>query len=49
MGSPMASRQVGGRHPHSLSGVYLQDYATYGYEIHGWIDLTEVECSAQES
>ena len=30
--------QVGGQvgwwaHPHSLSGAYLQDYASYGYEI----------------
>ena len=23
--------------PHSLSGAYLQDYASYGYEI-SWVD-----------
>ena len=37
MGLPVASRRasglVGGRRPHSLSGAYLQDYASYGYEI----------------
>ena len=27
------SRQASGRHPHSLSGAYLQDYASYSYEI----------------
>ena len=42
IGSPMA----GERRPHSSSGAYLQDYANYGYEIHGWIDLIKAECSA---
>ena len=45
MGSPLA----GGRRPHSLSGAYLQDYASYGYEILWWIDLIKAEYSAQES
>ena len=34
MGSP---RRAGGRRPHSLSGAYLQDYASYSYEI-SWVD-----------
>ena len=29
MGSPVAGR----RYPLSLSGAYLQDYASYGYKI----------------
>ena len=28
--------------PHSLSGAYLKDYASYGY------DLIKAECSAQK-
>ena len=34
--SPVASGRVGGV-PHSLSGAYLQDYASYGYET-SWVD-----------
>ena len=33
MGSPVAGGHVGWRRPYSLSGAYLQDYASYGYEI----------------
>ena len=32
--------------PHSLSGAYLQDYASYGYEI-SWVDRSHqgrVQC-----
>ena len=29
--------RLGGRRPHSLSGAYLQDYASYCYEI-SWVD-----------
>ena len=36
-GSPVAGRRGGGGRPHSLSGAYLQDYASYGYEI-SWVD-----------
>ena len=32
----------GGRRPHSLSGAYLQDYASYGYEI-SWVDRSHQE------
>ena len=38
--SPVAGGQAGGRAsgvPHSLSGAYLQDYASYGYET-SWVD-----------
>ena len=45
MGSPVAGGQAGGRHPHSLSGAYLQDYASYGYEI-SWVDRSH-QCGAQ--
>ena len=34
--------------PHSLSGAYLQDYASYGYEI-SWVDRSHqggVQCTA---
>ena len=44
--SPGAGRRVGGV-PHSLSGAYLQDYATYGYET-SWVDRShqgEVQCT----
>ena len=37
MGSPVVSERVGGRRPHSLSRAYLQDSASYGYEI-SWVD-----------
>ena len=43
MGSPVAV----GRCPHSLSGAYLQDYASYGYEI-SWVDRSHqggVQCT----
>ena len=29
--------RTGGRHHNSLSGAYLQDYASYGYE-NSWVD-----------
>ena len=38
--------QVGGV-PHSLSGAYLQDYASYGYET-SWVDRSHqggVQCT----
>ena len=38
MGSPVA----GGRRPHSFSGAYLQDYASYSYEIL-WVDRSHQE------
>ena len=35
--------------PHFLSGAYLQNYTSNGYEIfYGWIDLIKGECSAHE-
>ena len=37
----------GGWRPHSLSGAYLQDYASYGYEI-SWVDRSHqggVQCT----
>ena len=37
----------GGQRPHSLSGAYLQDYASYGYEI-SWVDRSHqggVQCT----
>ena len=49
--SPVAGGRVGGQAggvPHSFSGAYLQDYASYGYETPGWIDLIKAERSAQE-
>ena len=33
-------------HTWILSGAYLQNYTSYGYEIYGWIDLIKGECSA---
>ena len=36
MSSPVAGGQAGGV-PHSLSGAYLQDYASYSYET-SWVD-----------
>ena len=39
--------RVGGRHPHSLSGAYLQDYASYGYEF-SWVNRSHqgrVQCT----
>ena len=48
MGSPVGP---GGRRPHSLSGVYLQDYASYGYEI-SWVDRSHqggVQCKGINS
>ena len=38
-GSPIASGLVDRRHPHSLSEAYLQDYASYGYEI-SWVEIS---------
>ena len=38
--------RTGELRPHSLSGAYLQDYASYGYEIL-WMDRShqgEVQC-----
>ena len=35
--SPVAGRRADGRRPHSLSGAYLQDYTSYGYET-SWVD-----------
>ena len=38
---------AGGRRPHSLSGAYLQDYASNGYEI-SWVDRSHqggVQCT----
>ena len=34
--SPVAGRRMGSV-PHSLSGAYLHDYASYGYEP-SWVD-----------
>ena len=36
MSSPVPGGQAGGV-PHSLSGAYLQDYASYSYET-SWVD-----------
>ena len=44
--SPVAGRRVGGI-PHSLSGAYLQDYTSYGYES-SWVDRSHdggVQCT----
>ena len=44
--SPVAGGRVGGV-PHSLSGAYLQDYASYGYET-SWLDISHqggVQCT----
>ena len=46
MGSPMANGWASGG-PHSLSGAYLQDYASYGYEIL-WVNRSHqggVQCT----
>ena len=31
-----------------MSGAYLQNYTSYGFEIYGWIDIIKGECSAHE-
>ena len=44
--TPAAGGRVGGV-PHSLSGAYLQDYASYGYET-SWVDRSHqggVQCT----
>ena len=44
--SPVAGGWAGGV-PHSLSGAYLQDYASYGYET-SWVDRSHqwgVQCT----
>ena len=44
--SPVANGRAGGV-PHSLSGAYLQDYASYGYET-SWVDRSHqggVQCT----
>ena len=44
--SPVADVRAGGV-PHSLSGAYLQDYASYGYET-SWVDRSHqgrVQCT----
>ena len=46
MWSPVVGGQAGGV-PHSLSGAYIQDYASYGYEI-SWVDRSHqggVQCT----
>ena len=46
MGSPVPSGQEGRRRPHSLSGAYLQNHTTYGYET-SWLDRSHqggVQC-----
>ena len=48
--SPVAHGRAGvqaGSVPHSLSGAYLQDYASYGYET-SWVDRSHqggVQCT----
>ena len=45
--SPVAGGRADGRRPHSLSGAYLQDYASYGYET-SWVDKSHqggVQCT----
>ena len=48
MGSPMAGTRVGGwAASTSLSGAYLQNYSSYGYEI-SWVDRSHqggVQCA----
>ena len=42
-----AGAQAGGRCPHSLSRAYLQNYASYSYEI-SWVDRSHqggVQCT----
>ena len=39
--------RTGGWRPYSLSGAYLQDYASYGYEI-SWVERSHqggVQCT----
>ena len=43
----MGSNVAGVRRPHSLTGAYLQDYASYGYEI-SWVGRSHqgrVQCT----